>query len=106
LKISESYADVRAFFATSLPTELLSELTKIGGLATLLFIVVYSVIARHLRSLARMVTNLESTDVRTPIRLQRKKLCHDELDTLVESINGFRREGAEAADALWVNDRP
>jgi hypothetical protein len=53
-----------------------------------------------------MVTNLKSTDVRTPIRLQRKKLWHDELDTLVESINGFRREGAEAADALWVNDRP
>jgi C4-dicarboxylate-specific signal transduction histidine kinase len=102
LKISESYADVRTFFERSLPTELISELTKIAGLAALLFIVIYSVIARHLQTLAGEVANLKPGDVRTPIRLQRKKLYHDELDTLVESINRFRNEGAEAEDALWA----
>jgi signal transduction histidine kinase len=102
LKISESYGYVRAFFARSLATELISELTKIAGLAALLFIVVYSVIARHMQTLAGEVSNLKPGDGRTPIRLQRKKIWHDELDTLVESINRFRREGAEAEDALWA----
>jgi signal transduction histidine kinase len=102
LKISESYADVRAFFERGLPTELIAELTKIAGLAALLFVVIYSVIARHLQTLAGEVANLKPGDVRTAIRLQRKKLYHDELDTLVESINRFRSEGAEAEDALWA----
>jgi C4-dicarboxylate-specific signal transduction histidine kinase len=102
LKISESYADLRDFFASNITTQLLSELTKIVGLAALLFVVIYGVIARHLQTLAHDVSNLKPGDVRTPIRLQRNKLYHDELDTLVESINRFRSEGADAEDALWV----
>jgi signal transduction histidine kinase len=102
LKISESYAGVRDFVAATLATQLLSELTKIGGLAALLFIVIYSVIARHLQALAREVSNLKPGDVRTPVRLQRKKVWHDELDTLVESINRFRSKQADAEDALWA----
>jgi C4-dicarboxylate-specific signal transduction histidine kinase len=102
LKISESYADMRAFFAKGLPTELISELTKIAGLAALLFIVIYSVIARPLQALADQVSNLRPGDARTPVRLQRKRIGHDELDTLVESINRFRSEGAEAQDELWA----
>jgi signal transduction histidine kinase len=102
LKISESYGYVRAFFAGSLATELISELTKIAGLAALLFIVIYSVIARHLQTLAGEVSNLKPGDGRVPVRLQRQKIWHDELDTLVESINRFRSEGAEAEEALWA----
>jgi C4-dicarboxylate-specific signal transduction histidine kinase len=102
LKISESYADVRDLFAKNLGTELISELTKIGGLAALLLIVIYRLIARHLQTLAREVSNLKPGDVGTPIRLHRKTIWHDELDTLVESINRFRKEGAEAEDALWA----
>jgi C4-dicarboxylate-specific signal transduction histidine kinase len=102
LKISESYADVRGFFEKSLPTELISELIKIAGLAALLFVVIYSVIARHLKTLAREVSKLKPGDVRTPVRLQRKRFYHDELDSLVESINRFRSEGAKAEDALWA----
>jgi len=102
LKISESYADLRSLFSRNIATQLVSELTKIGGLAALLFIVIYSVIARHLQTLARDVSNLKPGDVRTPIRLRRNKIYHDELDTLVESINRFRSEGADAEDALWV----
>ena len=52
--------------------------------------------------MAREVFNLKPGDTRTPIRLQRKTIWHDELDTLVESINRFRSEGAEAEDALWA----
>jgi C4-dicarboxylate-specific signal transduction histidine kinase len=102
LKISESYADVRDLVAATLVTRLISELAKIGGLAALLFIVIYSVIARHLQTLAREVSNLKPGDVLTPVRLQRKKVWHDELDTLVESINRFRNERAAAEDALWA----
>ena len=100
LKISESYADVRDLFAKNLAIELVSELAKIGGLAALLFIVVYSVIARHLQTLARDVSRLEPASVLTPIRLQRKKTWTDELDTLVDSINRFRTERAKAEEAL------
>jgi C4-dicarboxylate-specific signal transduction histidine kinase len=100
LKISESYADVRDLLAMNLVTELVSELTKIGGLAALLFVVIYSVIARHLQTLARDVSGLEPASVLTPIRLQRKQTWNDELDTLVDSINRFRTERAKAEEAL------
>jgi len=100
LKISESYADVRKVLAANLVIELVSELTKIGGLAALLFVVIYRVIARHLQTLAREVSNLGPGNVLTPVRLQRKKVWHDELDTLLDAINRFRSERAEAEEAL------
>jgi signal transduction histidine kinase len=100
LKISESYADVRDFFVRNLAAVLISELIKIGGLAALLFIVIYRVIARHLQTLARDVSGVEAADVLTPIKLQRKAIHTDELDTLVDSINRFRVERANAEEAL------
>jgi C4-dicarboxylate-specific signal transduction histidine kinase len=100
LKISESYADVRDFFVKSLAVELISELIKIGGLAALLFIIIYRVVARHLQTLARDVSGAEPANVLTPIRLQRKAVRTDELDTLVDSINRFRAERANAEEAL------
>jgi signal transduction histidine kinase len=100
LKISESYADVREVFAENLTAELVSELIKIGGLAALLFVVIYSVIARHLQTLARDVSSLESASVLTPIRLRRKKVWEDELDVLVHAINRFRTARVQAEEAL------
>jgi PAS domain S-box-containing protein len=100
LKISESYADVSKVFAANLLIELVSELTKIGGLAALLFIIIYRVVARHLQSMAHEVSNLGPGNVLTPIGLQRKKVWRDELDTLVDSINRFRTERAEAEEAM------
>ena len=100
LKISESYEDVRDLFTRNLATELVAELVKIGGLAALLFIIIYKLITRHLRTLARDVSDLKSGSSTGPIKLQRKKVRHDELDTLVDSINRFRSERAEAEDAL------
>jgi C4-dicarboxylate-specific signal transduction histidine kinase len=102
LKIAESYADLRDFLARNLASQLASELTKIAGLAALLFIVVYTVAARHLQTLAREVSSLKPGSGLAPINLQRKKVWHDELDTLTDSINRFRRQQAEAENALWA----
>jgi len=100
LKISESYADVNDFFVKNLAAVLISELIKIGGLAALLFIVIYRVVARHLQTLAHDVSGAESANVLTPIRLQRRAVRTDELDTLVDSINRFRADRANAEEAL------
>ena len=100
LKISESYEDVRNLFTRNLATELVAELVKIGGLAALLFVIIYSLITRHLRTLAQDVSDLKPGISTGPIKLQRTKVRHDELDTLVSSINRFRSEGAEAENAL------
>jgi signal transduction histidine kinase len=100
LKVSESYEDIRNLFTRNLATELVAELVKIGGLAALLFIIIYRLITRHLRTLARDVADLKPGTSTGPIKLQRRKVRHDELDTLVSSINRFRRERAEAEDAL------
>ena len=100
LKVSESYEDVRDLFTRNLATELVAELVKIAGLAALLFIIIYRLITRHLRTLARDVSDLKPGSSTGPIKLQREKVRHDELDTLVSSINRFRSERAEAEDAL------
>jgi len=100
LKVSESYEDVRELFTRNLATELVAELVKIAGLAALLFIIIYRLITRHLRTLARDVSDLKPGSSTGPIKLQRETVRHDELDTLVSSINRFRSERAEAEDAL------
>ena len=100
LKISESYEDVRDLFTRNLATELIAELIKIAGLAALLFVIIYRLITRHLQTLARDVSDLKPESSTGPIKLQRKTVRHDELDTLVSSINRFRSERAEAEDAL------
>ena len=99
LKVSESYEDVRELFTRNVAAELVAESVKIGGLAALLFIIIYRLITRHLRTLARDVSDLKPGSSTGPIKLQRK-VRHDELDTLVSSINRFRSERTEAEDAL------
>jgi signal transduction histidine kinase len=100
LRVSESYEDVRDLLTRNLATELVAELVKIGGLAALLFVIIYRLITRHLRALARDVSDLKPGSSTGPIKLQRKKVHNDELDTLVSSINRFRNERAEAEEAL------
>jgi methyl-accepting chemotaxis protein len=102
LKIAESYADMREFFASNLASRLIFEVIKIGGLAALLFIVIYTVVARHLQTLVRDVSDANPGSVPEPVRLQRKKVYHDELDKLVDSINRFRSQRVEAESALWA----
>ncbi|SEC49448.1 PAS domain S-box-containing protein [Rhizobiales bacterium GAS191] len=100
LKIAESYSEVRDLLAGSLATVLVAELTKIVGLAALLFVIIYSLITRHLNGLARDVSNLVPGKPLAQIALRRTKVRHDELDTLVDSINRFRNERAEVESAL------
>jgi PAS domain S-box-containing protein len=99
LKISESYREVRDYLTQHLATELLPELTKIAGVAALMFIMIHRLVTRHLQALARDVSNLNPGTVPAPITLQRE-VQHDELDTLVASINRFRGERAEVENAL------
>ena len=99
----ESYAGVRDIFAKNLATELASELTKIAGLAALLFVIIYSLITRHLQTLAQEVSTLKPGEAITDIKLRRKTVRHDELDTLVDSINRFRNERADAEQALQLD---
>jgi signal transduction histidine kinase len=99
LAIFESYGEVRDYLTRHLAAELLPELTKIAGVAVLMFIIIYRLVTRHLQALAREVSNLRPGTVPTPITLQRK-VQHDELDTLVASINRFRSERAEVENTL------
>ncbi|PSO26491.1 hypothetical protein C7G41_28410 [Bradyrhizobium sp. MOS002] len=103
LKISESYKDLRDLFTKNLATELVAELVKIGGMAALLFIIIYSLITRHLQTLAHDVLELKPGAPVGSISLHRRKFHNDELDTLVGSINRFREERAEAEDALQAD---
>jgi C4-dicarboxylate-specific signal transduction histidine kinase len=66
----------------------------------LLFVIIYRLITRHLRTLARDVSDLKPGSSTGPIKLQRRKVHQDELGTLVSSINRFRSERAEAEEAL------
>jgi signal transduction histidine kinase len=99
LKISESYSEVRDYLTQHLAAELLPELTKIVGVAALLFIIIYRLVTRHLQALAHEVSNLKPGTAPTPVTLQRK-VQHDELDTLIASINRFRSERADVENAL------
>ena len=69
----KSYEDVRDLFTRNLATELVAELVKIGGLAALLFVIIYRLITRHLRTLARDVSDLKPGSSAGPIKLQRSK---------------------------------
>jgi len=73
------------------------EMTKIVGLSFALLVIVFLRVARHLERLARDVVNLSSGDLDAQLQLERPKQgddAKDELDILVDAINGFLRERA------------
>jgi diguanylate cyclase (GGDEF)-like protein len=75
----------------ALKTLAMTDLIKIIGLAAILFAIVYRKIARHLHQLAEDVTQLAHSADAPKISIARKKVgsYHDELDVLVDAINGF-----------------
>ena len=97
LRISESYAQTNAQIADTLQTLVLTDLAKMSGLALVLFTIVYRTIARHLRQLARGVTELGHSDHAPKLSVARKSshTYHDEIDTLVDAINRFVAERDE-----------
>ena len=102
LRISESDDELRTVLADNAIAEIAAELIQIGGLAAILFIIVHQLITRHLTALAREVqaTALSEDGTAPPICLHRGKPRHDELQTLVEAINRFRCERAQAEREL------
>lgn len=96
LDVTESYADVDRHITSALGTLVLTELFKIIGLTVVLFVIVYRQIARHLSTLAADVAVIHPADLDAKVTLQRPNGSYrDELDTLIDSINGFLQGRAE-----------
>jgi diguanylate cyclase (GGDEF)-like protein/PAS domain S-box-containing protein len=97
LRISESYAQARAQVVDTLKLLVMTDLAKIVGLALVLFVIVYRKITRHLRQLAQDVTHLGHSDDAPRLSMARKSSTtyHDEIDILVDAINGFVAERGE-----------
>ena len=97
LRIHESYAEINSQITDSLKTLAITDLVKILSLSAILFFIVYRNVTRHLHRLAEGVTRLGRSENEPPIKLSRKNISgyRDELDVLVDAINGFvggRRE--------------
>lgn len=96
--VTESYADVDRNITAGIVTLLVTQLAEVIGLAAILFIIVYRLVARHLRSLADQVRALDATTPERAVRLDRDRIYHDELDTLAEALNRFLADRAEEMD--------
>ena len=95
VRISESYAEVNAQVVDTLITLVVTDLIKVISLALVLFTIVYQAIAKPLHRLALDVSRLGHSESEPQIVLARKKTSgsnRDELDTLVDAINGFVAE--------------
>jgi diguanylate cyclase (GGDEF)-like protein/PAS domain S-box-containing protein len=104
LRISESYAQTQAKLLDSLKTLAATDLLKIVGLALVLFVIVYRKVARHLQRLAKEVSTLGHTSDAPALslaRLRRGKR-RDEIDILVDAINGFVTERKVAEEAQRI----
>jgi len=91
LRVSQSFAPVRAALAGTLATLLASELVKIAGLAAVLFVLIYHAITRHLVSIADGVARLRPYDADSGVEIDREERG-DELDALVAAINRFHHD--------------
>ncbi|MBI4996754.1 MAG: EAL domain-containing protein [Rhodocyclales bacterium] len=92
LRVSESTTAVERQTAELISTLIATELTKIAGLAFILFVIVYWQVARHLYNLAKDVVQLDPNNLDARVGLHRgahDKGGRDELDILVTAINGF-----------------
>jgi diguanylate cyclase (GGDEF)-like protein/PAS domain S-box-containing protein len=104
LRISESYAEVKSQIADSLGTLVMTDLVKISGLALILFTIVYRKIASPLQQLARDVSALGHPEAAPKITLARKQNgnYHDEINVLVDAINGFVAQRKQSEEALRI----
>ena len=104
LRISESYAQAHAQVLESLKILVATDLIKIVGLALVLFTIVYRKVARHLQRLANEVSSLGRSADAPRLTLARKYRPNyrDEIDVLVEAINGFVTERKASEEALRI----
>jgi len=104
LRISESNTEVNRQIDRMVRTLVATELFKIVGLAFILFIIVYRKVARHLHSLSVDVVALDPRDLDMRVAIKRRKsnAYHDELDSLVESINRFLADRKKSSEQLLI----
>ena len=104
LRISESYAQTRAQLMDSLTILATTDLLKILGLALILFVIVYRKVARHLQRLAQEVSALGNRADAPLLTLERHRHSQrrDEIDILVDAINGFVAERKAADEAQRI----
>ena len=107
VRVYESYAPIETKLRESVGLLLLVELVKIGGLAIILFVIVYRKVARHLHDLAEDVSRLDPGDETPQVELRRKKFgsYRDEFDILVDAINRFLLERAEETGRRTLAER-
>ena len=104
LRISESHAQAQSQLIESLKIQVATDLIKIVGLALVLFTIVYRKVARHLQRLAREVSTLGHAADTPRLALTRKHRTQyrDEIDILVDAINGFVSERKASEEALRI----
>jgi len=96
LHITESYDEVRFEQSERLIKLTSIELLKAVFLGILLFFIVYQTITRHLITLANGIKKLNPNDPSGKIQLEKRSgTSTDEIDVLVQGINGFHNERAE-----------
>jgi signal transduction histidine kinase/ActR/RegA family two-component response regulator len=88
LKLSESYANMRAELRERAAILIVDEAMKIFATSILVFFVAYFLITRPLRQLVRQVQDGAEQDSNSPIAIARPlRWGHDEIDALVDAIN-------------------
>ncbi|MEI7647872.1 MAG: diguanylate cyclase, partial [Actinomycetes bacterium] len=104
LRISESYAEAKSQISDSLGTLVVTDLVKIIGLALVLFTIVYRMIARPLQQLARDVATLGQSDTAPELKVARSRTGNDrdEIDVLVNAINGLVAQRKQSEEALRI----
>ena len=98
LRVSESWSVVNKQIMSLVGTLVLTELVKIAGLSLAILFIVYWLVARHLDQLSKDVVRLKPDDLDAQLQLLREShpaQGGDELDILVNAINGFLRARAE-----------
>ncbi len=88
LRLGENYDTDRAQVERRAVIIITTELAKIFATTTLLFFIVYLLITRPLRALARTVQASQSGGDPSPIAISRPlRRGHDEIDALIDAIN-------------------
>ncbi len=98
LSVSESYVEVDKHIQAATVTLVITQLVEVIGLAFIIFIIVYRLIARHLHALAEDVVALDPSAPGAVVAMDRDRVFNDELDTLVTAINRYLRDRSEEMD--------
>jgi PAS domain S-box-containing protein len=88
--IEATLTDIYWYLATQALTILLSNAAKTFMVALFILFVVHHLATRHILDIADSVGGVDLDTGMPPMRLRRARSCGDELDQLVEALNGMR----------------